>query len=291
MKRKHELSKYEQHYYKEISKKIVLIKNEDEQRKIDRYMEKHTTNPPRTTRESGYSAYLFKGKKIDVNSSMVKKRKIDKDHLLITRLNKAPTLPISCLASTEHVIAMQDGVDDFESELEPKTKQNVMYLIQLKCHAKKMNVQREKKALLYLLHEYDDTLSKNNVSILYNKEKAVFEIKVSTQVADIQLLVRALTSKKKFNIINCDFEDIGLNQGVCLVKKDASNPIHALVNIANSESEKGFLERDAGTTTGLYTASYQDRNWTFNFFSSLEHMREKTEYPKDSFAIKLFNAN
>lgn len=64
MKRKHELSKYEQHYYKEISKKIVLIKNEDEQRKIDRYMEKHTTNPPRTTRESGYSAYLFKGKKL-----------------------------------------------------------------------------------------------------------------------------------------------------------------------------------------------------------------------------------
>ncbi|AUH70853.1 hypothetical protein [Legionella sainthelensi] len=291
MKRKHELSKYEQHYYKEISKKIVPIKNEDEQRKIDKFMEKHSTTPHRTTRESGYSAYLFKGKKIEVNASMVKKRKIDKDHVLITKINQAPTLPVSCLASTEHVIAMQDEVDDFKSELEPQTKQNVMYLIQLTCHTKKINVSSEKKALLNLMHEYDATLNKKNVRIIYNKGNAVFEIKVSTQVADIQLLIRALTSKKKYNIINCDFEDIGLNQGVCLVKKDASNPIHALVNIANSDSEKGFLERDAGTTTGLYTASYQDRNWTFNFFNSLENMREKTEYPKDTFAIKILNAN
>ncbi|KTD65309.1 hypothetical protein Lsan_0825 [Legionella santicrucis] len=291
MKRKRELSKYEQHYYKEVSKKVVPIEDEEEQRKIDTFMEKHSTTPSRTSRESGYSAYLFKGKKIEVNSSMVKKRKIDEDHLLISRINKAPTLPVSCLASTEHVIAMQDEVDDFKSELEPQTKQNVIYLLPLRCHAKKVKVQSEKKAILNLLHEYDDTLNKNNVNILYNKDKSSFEIRVSTQVADIQLLIRALTSKKKYSIINCDFEDIGLNQGICLIKKDASNPIHALVNIANSDAEKGFLERDAGTTTGLYTTSYQDRNWTFNFFTSLENMREKTEYPEDTFAIKILNTN
>lgn len=44
MKRKHELSKYEQHYYKEISKNCSY-KNEDEQRKIDKFMEKHSTTP------------------------------------------------------------------------------------------------------------------------------------------------------------------------------------------------------------------------------------------------------
>ncbi|PWY57661.1 hypothetical protein DGG96_00770 [Legionella qingyii] len=290
MKRQFPSSEREKHYYKEVGKKIVCVEDEEEQRKIDKFMERHSITPPSTSRESGYSSYMFHGSNVEVNTAMVKKQKIDKDHYLISRTSKAPALPVSCLASTEHVVAMQDQVANFKSESEPKSKQNVMYLIQLSCSAKKMNVRDEKKAILSLIQEYDNTLNKNNIRITYNKGKAVFTIKVSTQVADIQLLVRALTSKKKYKIVDCSFEDIGLNQGVCLVKKDASNPIHALVNIADSESEKGFLERDAGTTSGRHTTAYQDCNWTFNFFTSLEDLRKKTEYPASAFAIKIINA-
>ncbi|KGP62850.1 hypothetical protein EP47_14310 [Legionella norrlandica] len=291
MKRKRELNKYEQHYYKEVGKKVVLIEDEDEQRKIDKFMERHSTTPSYTARESGYSAYMFNGRGVQVNTSMVEKQKIDRDHYLISRAAKAPALPVSCIASAEHVVAMQDEVTDFKSEFEPKAKQNVMYLILLSCSTKKLNVLKEKKAILNLLQKYDDTLTKDNISITYNKKKSVFEIKVSTQIADIQLLIRALTSSTKYKIVDCDFEEIDLNQGVCLVKKDASNPIHALVNIVNSDSEKGFLERDAGTTTGMLTETYQDRNWTFNFFTSLDDMREKTKYPESTLAIKIFNAS
>ncbi len=289
MKRKHPSSEFEQHYYKEVGKKIVPIEDENEQRKIDEFMERHSTSPARTTRESGYSAYMFNGKEVEINSAMVRKRKIDTDHYLISRAPKAPTLPVSCLASTEHVVAMQDEVADFKSEFEPKTKKDVMYLIPLSC-IKKVNIQNEKKKILSLLQQYDDTLNKDNVRITYNRKKAVFEIRVSTQVADIQLLVRALTRKTPYKIVDCDFEDIGLNQGVCLVKRDASNPIHAMVNIADADAEKGFLERDAGATSGRLTEAYQDSNWTFNFFTSLEDMRTKTEYPQSALAIKIFNS-
>ncbi|QLZ67716.1 hypothetical protein FOLKNPGA_00489 [Legionella sp. PC1000] len=292
MKRKRMSSQREQHYYKEVGKKIVPVEDEDEQKKIDEFMKKHHSETPlHTSRESGYSAYMFHGRTVEVNTSMVKKRKVDKEHYLISRAPKAPTLPVSCLASTEHVVAMQGDVKDFISESEPKTKQNVMYLISLSCGTKKVNIRNEKSEILKLLHKYDNTLNRNNVSITYNKEKAIFEIKVSTQVADIQVLIQALTSKTKYKIVDCDFEDIGLNQGVCLVKRDASNPIHAMVNIADSDLEKGFLERDAGKTSGRNTASYQDRNWTFNFFTSLEDIRKKTEYPQSTLAIKIFNAN
>ena len=290
MKRKYPSSEHEQHYYKEVGKSIVCIDDEQEQKKIDTFMKRHATTPPRTSRESGYSSYMFTGSKVAVNTSMVKKQKIDKNHYLISRTSEAPTLPVSCLASTEHVIAMQNKVANFKSEYEPKSKQNVMYLIQLSCSTKKMNVRDEKKEILSLLQQYDDTLNRRDIRIFYNKRKAIFTIKASTQVVDIQILVRALTSEKKYKIVDCSFKDIGLNQGVCLVKRDASNPIHALVNIADSDSEKGFLERDAGTTSGRHTATYQDCNWTFNFFSSLEDMRKRTEYPTNALAIKISNA-
>ncbi|WP_454785522.1 hypothetical protein [Legionella sp. WA2024007413] len=291
MKRKFPPSEQEQHYYKEVGTSLVCIEDEEEQRKIDQFMERHSTPPPHTSRESGYSSYMFQGSSVAVNTSMVKKQKIDKTHYIISRTSKSPTLPVSCLASTEHVIAMQDKVANFKSESEPKSKQNVMYLIPLSCGTKKMNARDEKKAILSLLHKYDNTLNKNNVRISYTKKTSVFTIKASTQVADIQLLVRALRSVKKYKIVDCSFKDIGLNQGICLVKRDASNPIHALVNIADSDSEKGFLERDAGTTSGRHTGAYQDCNWTFNFFTSLEDMRKRTQYPSNALAIKIFNAS
>ncbi|MDR3503665.1 MAG: hypothetical protein P4L79_13895 [Legionella sp.] len=294
MKRKQALTGYEQHYYKEVGNKVIPIEDPEEQKKIDAFMQKHNfITPPSTSRESGFSTYSFYGKSVNVNGSMLKKKKIDSDsgdHYLISRAPEAPKLPVSCLASTEHVIAMQELVADFKSEAFPKTKQNVMYLISLSCNAKKVNIQNEKKSILKLITQYDKEILKKDVHIIYNKEKAVFEITVSTQAADIQLLVRALTSKTQYKIVDCDFKDIQLNQGVCLVKSDASNPIHALVNIADSEHEKGFLERDAGTTSGSNNESYQDNNWTFNFFTSLNDMRKKTKYPENTLAIKIFNA-
>ncbi|WP_010652626.1 hypothetical protein [Fluoribacter dumoffii] len=291
MKRPAEKNKYEQHYYKEVKRKIAPIEDEDEQKKIDKFLQRYSTTPPSTSRESGYSAYLFKGKNVAINPSMVKKQKINKDRYLISRVPEAPKLPVSCLASAEHVVAMQDEVTDFKSESKPATKKKVMYLIPLSCGKRTMSIQKEKKALLELLQKHDGILNADNLQIIYNRKKRILEIMVSTQVADIQLLIRALNSTKRYKIVNCNFEDIHLNEGVCLVKKDASNPIHALVNIADSSSEKGFLERDAGTTSGRTTGTYQDSNWTFNFFPNLKDMRERSGYTQETYAIKIFNGN
>ncbi|STY29654.1 Uncharacterised protein [Legionella wadsworthii] len=290
MKRKHESVKLEQHYYKEVGKKVLPVKNKREQRKIDAFMKRHDNPPSRTTRESGYSSYLFKAKQVEINSSMVKKQKVNNSHFLISRAPQAPALPISCLASTEHVIAMQDKVTPFESESMPETKKDVRYLISLVCNSKKYSIRSERNAILKLIHHYDDTLNKKNIHITHNKDKKTFEISASTQIADIKLLIRALSSKEKYQILSCNFEEIELNQGVCLVKKDASDPIHAMVNVVNSNLEKGFIGRDAGTTSGLYTSSYQDGNWTFNFFSSLDDMRKKNDYPESTLAIKIYKS-
>ncbi len=281
-------SKRERHYYKEANDKISHIENKAEQRKIDAFMQKHSTTPANTSRESGYSSYLFGIRKVKINKSMLKKEKTTDGAYFLSRAATAPKLPVSCLASAEHVVAMQDEVTDFKSELEPTTKKQVMYQVFVSCDTGKLNIQKETTDLLTCIRKYDKTLDENNVSITYNKERGVFDIQVSTQTADIQLLIQALTSVKKYKVVSCDFADIGLNQGVCLVKEDASNPIHALVNIADSDSEKGFLERDAGTTSGSTTESYQDSNWTFNFFKNLDDMRQKTAYPQNTFAIKIF---
>lgn len=286
MKRKRDQSVYEQHYYKEVGKRIVPIEEEKEKRRIDRFLERHAVTPPATARESGYSAYMFHGDAV-VNTAVVKRKRIGEGCSLITRASRAPALPVSCLATTEHVVAMGDEVTDFKSEHEPKAKAKVMYHISLRCNAKLFAIRKEKRAILALIKEFDDTLDDDDIDIGFNIRKGIFEIKTSTQIADIQILVRALTSDKRYSILNCDFADIGLNEGVCLVKRDASNPIHALVNVVDSAAKKGFIERDAGTTTGLLTSAYQDRHWTFNFFTSLKEMRERTDYPATALAIKI----
>lgn len=291
MKRKHEPFILEHHYYKEVEMKIMHINDENEQNQIDKSIEEDRIPPPSTTRESGYSTYLFKGSNIEVNTSLVKKRKLDEQHYSISRAIDAPVLPVSCLASTEHIVALQNKVTDFKSEFEPEAKNKVSYLISLSCNSLITNLNKEKKTILNLILAWDPELNQDDIRISYNKKKFIFEIRASTQLADIQLLVCALTQETKYNIVQCKFKDIGLNQGICLVKKDGSDPVHALVNIANSEDEKGFIERDAGATTGLNTATYQDRNWTFNFFSSLEAIRKKNNFPEDALAIKIFKGN
>ena len=68
-------SKRERHYYKEANDKISHIENKAEQRKIDAFMQKHSTTPANTSRESGYSSYLFGIRKVKINKSMLKKEK------------------------------------------------------------------------------------------------------------------------------------------------------------------------------------------------------------------------
>ena len=75
--------------------------------------------------------------------------------------------------------------------------------------------------------------------------------------------------------------------GLCLIRGDASNPIHALVNIASTDGMKGFLERDAGLTSGKKTHLYQDNHWTFNLYSSLEDLQKRAGYSDKSHAVKL----
>lgn len=287
---------HEQHYYEEKKRKIAEIDDPDVQKKIDDYLVKHNGLPPKgCTRESGFSSFVFVGDKIDINPSMVKKKKIKEGStaFVISRLTMSPKLPVSCLASTEHVISMQNEVKDFQSEYSPATKKQVMYQILMKCTAKGYRVASEKKLLSKLICEDDELLSEENLSVAFDRDKGLFIVEASTQIADIQQIIRNINGKNRYQIINCNFADIAVNEGICLLNKDASNPIHALVNVANGLDVNGienkfFVERDAGLTSGKYTSSYQDNNWTFNFFQTLPELQSRTGYKNDSYAVKIY---
>lgn len=280
---------FEKHYYLEKKDALVEIKDNAFQKKIESHMRTHHNLPPlNTAREAGFSAVeMDVDKAIEINPSLLETHK-ENSEAIISRLPSAPALPISCLASAEHVIAMQNSVKDFVSEFKPKSKSRVMYQIMVKSYLTGVtNINDQIAHLESCLLKYDNQLVKKDISIRVDRKKRLFVIEISTQRGDIQKIIKSIKSLRNFKIINTNFAEVGLNQGLCLIKGDASNPIHALVNIANTEDTKGFLERDAGLTSGLKTQTYQDNHWTFNFYSNLEEMQHRTGYSDKSYAVKL----
>ncbi|KTC85194.1 hypothetical protein [Legionella brunensis] len=285
---------YEKNYYRERNKKIYKINSAQEQKKIDKHMQSHNNLPPKgVTREAGFSVYLFKGTSLEVNASLVRKKKTGGTAFILSKLKKkACRLPVSCIASTEHVISMQEKVEDFVSDSIPaESKKQVMYQILVRVDSL-LNIAIESINLAEVICKDDDILTTSDVAIRYDFDKDVFVVELGTQVTDIQQIVRRLNAVAAYHIVSCDFEDIQLNDGVCLLKPDASNPIHALANIAQGKNFTGgqmkfFLERDAGMTSGQ-TEVYQDSDWTFNGYDSLQNLRDATGYPDDAHALRIF---
>lgn len=283
---------FEKHYYIEKMDTLEEIHDPKLQEKIEHHMQANHNLPFQdTAREAGFSSFAVKkeaSKPIEINPSLLETRD-QKSTAIISRLKSAPALPVSCLASAEHVIAMQNSVKDFVSEFKPKSKNRVMYEITVKEYLTGFSdVRRQISRLQQALLDHDAQLLKRDISIHADRSKRLYFIEISTQRGDIQKIIKGIKSLKPFKIINTHFDDIGLNEGLCLIKEDASNPIHALVDIANTGGDmKGFLERDAGLTSGLNTHTYQDNHWTFNFYSSLKDMQQRTGYTDKSYAVKL----
>ncbi|KTD17517.1 hypothetical protein [Legionella jordanis] len=280
----------ETHYYQEKKQKIHEIKNFKLKKKIDSHMKSHKNMPPDgTTRESGYSVYCFSGSEVRANRAMVHAKKNGHAYIL-SRLKNAPKLPVSCLASAEHVISMQSEVEDFQSEFLPESKKQVVYEINLKIN-NPSNWKTERNKLLKVICENDDLLTAADIHLSCDKKSQIVTVELGTQQADIQHTIGNLRNARRYQILSCNFDAIQLNEGICLLKPDASNPIHALVNIAEGRSEgvttKFFLERDAGKTSGQACSSYQDNKWTFNFFTSLSQMKQQTGFPENALAVKI----
>ena len=298
-------SKYnvlEQHYYMEDNngkkRKLSKIEDADEKKEIDAYMKRHRNHPPEnTTRETGYSSLVVHAD-IKINPSMLKKKKVSQSKFkktadtfyIISRLEDAPKLPVSCLASTEHVVCMQNEVEDFKSEYKPTTKKQVMFQILVQCKEKKFDVDAKKNHLTETICKNDGVSCQENVSITFNEARKLFTVEISTQLADIQQVVRNLNHSKSYTIINSGFDEVALNQGICLLNRDTSNPIHALTNIGDSVNGKVLLERDAGLTSGLSAGSYQDNNWIFNFFQNMDDLKKRAGYKDNAYAIRILKA-
>ena len=285
----------ERHYYRENLKRgLVEIKDKDEQEAIDAHMKKHRNFPPEGIAcETGYSSLVLgsSSEEVSVNPSLLLKRRAagDSSAVIIERLRpKAPKLPISCLSAAEHVIALQDKVTDFVSDYKPASKKRVMYQILLQIAPTVMDFPTFETRVRTSLKRFDECLTDENIAIRFYRKAKRMSLDISTQTADIQKLIKGIKSIRECTIVNPAFPGIGLNEGICLVKSDASNPIHALVNVADTKDKKVFLERDAGLTSGLHTPFFQDSHWTFNPYRSLEDLKAKTGYSEKAFAVKLY---
>ncbi|MFZ4077777.1 MAG: hypothetical protein ACOYKA_07315, partial [Legionellaceae bacterium] len=295
----------EANYYREDEElsKLKVITDKKLQVKIDEHMKKHHNYPPLfISKEAGYSSiHIPDALEITLNPAMLKKTSVvvskkrsraaavdNSEMPLVERAMGAPKLPVSCLAASEHVIAMGNRVSHFVSDTEPAEKKHVVYQLLVRIHSSLKSVALEKKSLLEAFTRFDPLLDPGDISIRYNRLPSLFIIEVSTQTGDILKMVKGIKSIKNAQIVNIDLSSIRLNEGICLIKGDASNPIHALVNIGDSESDKIFLERDAGSTTGKHTEHYQDDRWLFNVYSSLDDLRKEAGYSSQSYSCRLF---
>ena len=283
---------FEKRYYRETSRKTVEISDPLEQGQIDSYMRTHRNLPPYgIAREAGYSSFVLESdKKAKINSSMLQQRSVpgSSNAEIISRLKDAPELPISCLTSAEHVIAMQNLVVDFVDEYTPVNKKQVMYQLLVRFFAIGISRKKQEDLLVAAILKHDDQLLRKDIEISCQASKGLFSVEVNTQIGDIQKTLRAIKSLKQARLVNCSLDEIGLNEGICLVKGNLSNPIHALVNIAEAGSKKIFLERDAGLTSGLATSRFQDNRWTFNFYENLQDLQRRAGYTEKSSAVKLY---
>lgn len=294
--------KKERHCYREetLKRGLVEITDPDEHRVIATHMKKHRNLPPEGTAcETGYSSLVLEAsvEEVEVNPSLLLIRRAagDSSAVILERLRPtAPKLPISCLSAAEHVIALQNEVTDFVSDYKPACKKRVMYRIVIQIAPSVRNFTEFETRLRAAIKRFDECLTDKSIAIHFARRIKRMFIEISTQIGDIQKLIKAITTIRECTIISPEFPDIGLNEGICLVKRDASNPIHALVNVAqikdkkDKKDKKVFLERDAGLTSGLHTPFFQDSHWTFNPYASVKDLKQKTGYSDTAFAVKLY---
>ena len=282
----------ESHFYREDREGLLEITDSKEKERITSYRKKHCNYlPDGTTCESGYTSLEFDASSaVCINPSLVEKRTPGggSTATIVARLSDGPKLPVSCIAVVEQVVAMQNEVTDFVSDYKPASKKRVMYQILLQMVPSVTDLPAFKTRVRAALKRFDECLTDENIAIRFYRKAKRMSLDISTQTADIQKLIKGIKSIRECTIVNPAFPGIGLNEGICLVKSDASNPIHALVNVADTKDKKVFLERDAGLTSGLHTPFFQDSNWTFNPYRSLEELKAKTGYSDKAFAVKLY---
>lgn len=290
------IEKQERHYYRETNGKISEITRRETIQAIDTHMEENQGEPPEgIAREMGYSQVaVAKDDKPRFNPSMLQLASNgtrSSSSYMLAKLKNPPKLPVSCIAAAEHVIASQNRVKSFVCETEPKSKQHVMYRLVVRSLGGRQ-YRREIPEILYqAILDSDSKITPRDVLIseFTENRQRYFSIEIGTQIGEIQKIIRNIKACKLVKLIDPEFDKIALNEGVCLVKQDTSNPIHALVNIAQfpHSSKKCMLERDAGLTTGLTANAYQDSKWTFNMYENLEELKHRTGYKPDSYAVKL----
>lgn len=287
-------------YYQEVrtGKRTLLVEINDAatQTKVDKHMSANEDDAPHSfARENGYVQFTFKianSDNLEFNDALISVKRGEKSHTstwhIFTKLNKAPKFPVSCLDSSEHVVALGNDVVDFIAEDKPaRDKKRVFYRILVK-HNKDAEINTEKESLREVILAADD-LSTKEILIAYNNKKSWFEIEIGTQIADICDIIKAL-KKQKYIIVDCSLDEIKLNQAICFVDKNNKESLHTMVNIADtSYSGKLFMSRNAGSTSGL-SPSYTDSKWPFLWFDRIEGMREKFYYTNvDRFpAVKIY---
>lgn len=284
--------KRETHYYREKKRGLELITNKADQRGIDEYRKRHGKNPPDGTAvESGLSAVEVSAKStLQYNESLLEE--VCEGHgskrRILRRREDAPELPVSCLAAAEHVIATFERVPHFESEFTPPVKRKVTYQILLKL-PKGVSWEKADETIGSQLKKFDPTLNEKCFSLSLLPAR-VAAIEIGTQRGDIQVVIKALNHLNRFGykLIDAKLNEIDLNEGLCLVRKDGDVPIHALAHIARVGTTKGFLERDAGFTSVPATC-YRDSRWTFNFYQDIAKLKKENGYSPDQVtAVRLF---
>ena len=286
----------ESHFYREDREGLLEITDSKEKERITSYRKKHCNYlPDGTTCESGYTSLEFDASSaVCINPSLVEKRTPGggSTATIVARLSDGPKLPVSCIAVVEQVVAMQNEVTDFVSDREPSSKKRVMYQIMLRRTRTSLYLydaaEEAEHMRAALIKEDPVHLTKEDITITFAPSTELFTIEVSSQKGDIQKIIKGINKLRYYSIVDVDFKDVHLNEGICFVKSDASNPIHAVVNVADSAFEKGFIERDAGATSGAHTELYQDNFWTLNKFQSLQEIHKHRRHESPYVAVKMY---
>lgn len=270
--------------------KVAPIDNQTQKNKIDYYYRKYGKFPAGFSRENGYRklTLAIHADKIQINDKLIKKKSSTSSATIISKLKeKTIALPVSCMGSTEHIVAMENQVTHFVSEFRPKSKKDVYYQIKLEYEDDALSATDKIENIGISIQDKDSQIDPSDWNIHHIKDNH-FILEASTQQCDIELILSALTQLPNITILPCEFNNIHLNEGLCLVSKKSEESIHAIVNIADTEKEgKVFLERNAGAMTGNSLSKYQDTKWVFRFFNDMPSLKASYGFDQSDYVIKI----
>lgn len=275
-----ELESYHYSAEKQNGKRVLLhVTNPVKQAKIDAYRETHGMFEPNKTVEIGFSEFTVLGDDVTVNESFLAishtsyERNVQiGDHTYqrniktttVSRSENPLQLPISCVETTEHVVAVPKNTGDFIAHNKPEAKKQVYF--QILIHENQSTL-KKKQLLTTIVCTADKKLNDNDVIISYDDNKKCYLIEVATQKANIKAIIATL-AENNLKLIDCDFDELKINEGICFVKLDGSNPIHARPIVGKLGNDIICIEREAGSLPAI---SYQATNklWLFKPFNTL----------------------